>query len=193
MKEHNDPLTIYTTSVQLGQTASYKPLKMVLRFRFNRDTLFGGTKFKWKLKKLNYTRFEKPDLKYSWKKKVNLEQLFNSKHHFRYKCSLPKSIVKIWEWNYRQFFISGPIGVHYLAVKMFKWKLNKLSNTRFRTKRTSYFLSDKISFRVNDRSIPKFWTWYEFWPENAPECKLLFAMVNASVRFLKLLFNRKIF
>ena len=155
MKEHNDPLTIYTTSVQLGQTASYKPLKMVLRFRFNRDTLFGGTKFKWKLKKLNYTRFEKPDLKYGWKKKWTWSS-FSTVNIILDMCSLPKSIVKIWEWNYRQFFISSPIGVHYLAVKMFKWKLNKLSNTRFWTKRTSYFLSDKISFRVNDRSIPKF-------------------------------------
>ena len=71
-------------------------------------------------------------------------------------CPLPKSIVKIWKSNLRQFFISGPIGVHYLAVKMFKWKLNKLSNTRFGTKLTSYILSDKISFRVNDKSISKF-------------------------------------
>ena len=109
-----------------------------------------------KTKEIKLYSIRKTWFKVWLEKKVNLEQLFNSKHHFRYKCSLPKSIVKIWEWNYRQFFISGPIGVHYLAVKMFKWKLNKLSNTRFRTKRTSYFLSDKISFRVNDRSIPKF-------------------------------------
>ena len=158
MKEHNDPLTIDTTSVQLGQTASYKPLKMVLRFRFNQDTLFRGTKFKWKLKKLSYTRFKKPDLMYGWKKKVNLEKLLNSKHHFRYKCSLPKSIFKIWEWNYRQFFIPGSIGVHYLTVKIFTCKLNKLSNTRFGKKWKSYFSSNKIGFGVKGSSIPKFFT-----------------------------------
>ena len=77
---------------------------------------------------------------------MNLEQLFNSKYHFKYKCFLPKSIVQIWESTYRQFFIPGSIGVHYLAVKIFKQKLNKL-NENFRTKRTSYFLSNKICFK----------------------------------------------
>ena len=51
---------------------------------------------------------------------MNLEQLFNSKYHFKYKCSLTKSILKIWESNYQQFSISGPIGVHYLTVKILK-------------------------------------------------------------------------
>ena len=73
-----------------------------------------------KTKEIKLYSIRKPDLKYGWKKKVNLEQLFNSKHHFRYNCSLPKSIVKIREWNYRQVFISSPIGVHYLTVKMLK-------------------------------------------------------------------------
>lgn len=30
-----------------------------------------------------------------------------------------------------ELFTSGPIGVYYLALKIFKWELNKLSNTRF--------------------------------------------------------------
>ena len=45
------------------------------------------------------------------------------------------------------FFISGLICAHYLAYKIFKWKLNNLSDNRLRKKQTSYFSSDKISFR----------------------------------------------
>ena len=34
---------------------------------FDGDTLLGGCKLKWKVQKLNYTRFGKPDLNYGWK------------------------------------------------------------------------------------------------------------------------------
>ena len=36
---------------------------------FDGDTLLGGCKLKWKVQKLNYTRFGKPDLNYGWKMK----------------------------------------------------------------------------------------------------------------------------
>ena len=59
------------------------------------------------------------------------------------------------------FFISGLICAHYLAYKIFKWKLNNISDTRLRKKQASYFSNDKISFTVKDSLIPKFLTWNE--------------------------------
>ena len=66
----------------------------------------------------------------------------------------------------REFFVSGPIRVHYLALAILIWQLNNLSNTKLKKKRTYHFSSDKISLRVNDSSIPKFWTRYELYLEN---------------------------
>ena len=61
---------------------------------FDGDTLLGGCKFIWKVQKLNYTRFGKPDLNYGWKIKSEPGAALNSKYNFKYKCFLPKSTVK---------------------------------------------------------------------------------------------------
>ena len=115
-----NPLTIDTTSVQLGQTASYKPLKMVLRFRFNRDTLFGGTKFKWKLKKLNYTRFEKPDLKYGWKKKWTWSSFSTVNIILDITVPFPKVLLKLGNGTIARF--SFPVRLEYTI-----WRLKCLN------------------------------------------------------------------
>lgn len=73
-------------------------------------------------------------------------------------------------------FISGPIGVHYLTLKIFTCQLNNLNNTKIGKKRACYFSSDKISFRVNHGSIPKLSTSYELCSET--KFKVVFAMLN---------------
>ena len=65
------------------------------------------------------------------------------------RCKLPVQLN-------REFFISGPIGVHYSTLEILTRQLNNLSNTRFGKKRTYHFSSNNFSFRVNDGSIPKF-------------------------------------
>ena len=98
----------------------------------------------------------------AWEKiKVSIRNLtsgFFLTHCFC-RCKLPVQLN-------REFFISGPIGVHYSTLEILIWQLNNLSNTRFGKKRTYHFSSDNFSFRVNDGSIPKFWTKYELCLEN---------------------------
>ena len=64
-----------------------------------------------------------------------------------WRCKLPVQL-------HHEFFITGLIGFHYLAYKIFKWKLNNRGDTRFGKKRTYYFSSVKINFRINDSLFP---------------------------------------
>ena len=60
------------------------------------------------------------------------------------------------------FFISGLICAHYLAYKIFKWKLNNLSDTRLRKNRKVTFQATKLALGAANNSLsPKFETWYK--------------------------------
>ena len=80
-------------------------------------------------------------------------------------------------WNFPvqinlDFFISGLICAHYLAYKIFKWKLNNISDTRLRKKKQVTFQKTKLALGAMTQHDTNY-AW-----KLKTELRVVFAMLN---------------